>query len=1105
MFQLIIGKTGTGKTTRVLKEAIEAARQDREVILLVPEQFSFEMERKASQALRGAQAMNLSVLSFSRLAENIFRAYGGLARKRLTDTARFVLMRLAVGEVRDTLELYQRQSQKTAFLTTMLQTIEELKSCGAYPEDLRQVSKGLEDKQLGGKLRDIIRVYEAYQAIVDRDYADPLDDIARAGELARDHGYFRGKTLFLDSFGFFSPPERRLVELMLEQGDQVTLSLCADGLTTREGGDVFHDQKETARRLLQFASSHDIPTAKPVRLEENHRTQSLALRAVEKFLSSGETAQSPENNDGIAILRCGDKYEEIHFAAAEISRLVREEKLRYRDIALVCRSIGDYETALQTIFTAYGIPLFFDRKEQVLAKPVIAVLAAALDSVRGDWKGEAILKVARSPAMGLTLEESAVLENYAYIWSVQGKGWTQPFRNDPDGMTGAAPESYEQRLAQVEEVRRKVMEPLIALKKQLERCDGKGFAMGLYSFITQIGGLEHLAEHFRDSYGEDRRELEENDQLWGMLVDMLDLFCDSIGSARYPLNTFVELFHLALSCMEIGHIPNTNDQVIAGSADRIRLSSPKVVFVVGVNEGVFPARYQPHGAFTDQERTRLIARGVELSASRYQRALQERFYLYTALTASRERLYLTYASSTLEGGQLEPSLAAVQLGGMFPGALQRASELPPEFFVVDLFTAREQYARAKGKGLPQEGTLEELLRRQGDDRYLALMERLSLDLPAGPVEPAAAKGLLRGRVAVSPTRIENFYRCPFLFFCDSMLRLRPRKRVEYSPLESGNAIHYVLEHLFRSHGGKGLSSMTDQELEGEIRRLLEEYIRSLVPDLTQLAGRFRYQLERLASVLLLLVRHVGEEFDQSLFQAAGMEVPVGPDEAVHPAPLTAQDGTPVVIRGKIDRVDLFTKGEDRYARVVDYKSGGKEFRLEEVFHGLNMQMLIYLFALCDDPRSPFGSVQPAGILYMPGKVSPAELPSSADAGQIRSQVGGTLGMKGMVLDDPDVLEAMEKELAGRYIPVKKKKGGGLTAASKVSSAGEFRRIREAVYGRITQMADALTKGEIAPFPVHSGNLNPCDYCDYGILCNNRNTPLFRDISGKGRGEEKNHG
>ncbi len=1093
MFQLIVGKTGTGKTTRILEEAIEAARQDRDVILLVPEQFSFEMERKASQALRGTQAMNLSVLSFSRLAENIFRAYGGLARKRLTDTARFVLMRLAVGEVRDTLELYQRQSQKTAFLTTMLQTIEELKSCATYPEDLRQAAKGLGDSQLQGKLRDIIRVYEAYQAIGDRDYADPLDDIARSGQLARDHGYFRGKTLFLDSFGFFSPPERYLVELMLEQGEQVTLSLCADGLTTREGGDIFHDQKETARRLLQFASSHGIPTARPVRLEENHRTQLPALQAVEKFLSSGRVEQAPENGNGITILRCGDKYEEIHFAAAEISRLVREEKLRYRDMALVCRSMGDYETALQTVFTAYGIPLFFDRKEQVL------------DSVRGSWKAEAVLKVARSPAMGLTMEESAALENYAYVWSVQGKGWTQPFRNDPDGMTGASPEDYEQRLAQVEEVRRKVMEPLMALKNRLEQCDGKGFAMGLYTFMTDIGGLDHLAQHFRDSYGEDRRELEENDQLWGMLGDVLGLFCDSIGSVRYPLNTFVELFHLALGCMEIGHIPNTNDQVIAGSADRVRLSSPKVVFAVGVNEGVFPARYQPHGVFTDQERTRLIARGVELSAPRYQRALQERFYLYTALTASRERLYITYAASTLEGGQLEPSLAVVQLAGMFPGEVQTASELPPEFFVVDLFTAREQYARSKGKGLPQEGTLEELLHRQGDDRYLALMERLSLDLPAGPVEPAAAKGLLRGRVAVSPTRIENFYRCPFLFFCDSMLRLRPRKRVEYSPLESGNAIHYVLEQLLRSRGGRGLTSMTDEELEREIRRLLEEYIRAMVPDLTQLTGRFRYQLERLTAVLLLVVRHVGEDFDQSLFQAAGMEVPVGPDGMVHPAPLTAQDGTPVVIRGKIDRVDLFAKGEDRYARVVDYKSGSKDFRLEEVFHGLNMQMLIYLFALCDDPRSPFGPVKPAGILYMPGKVSPAELPSSADASQVRSQVDGSLRMKGMVLDDPDVLEAMERELAGRYIPVKKKKGGGLTAASKVGSAGEFRRIREAVYDRITQMADALTKGEIAPFPVHSGNLNPCDYCDYGILCNNRNTPLFREIAGKGTGEEEHHG
>ncbi|MEG1777724.1 MAG: 3'-5' exonuclease, partial [Angelakisella sp.] len=397
MLELVLGRSGTGKTTLLCSRGAEAARSGKKVLMLVPEQFSFETEKKMLKALRGKSSLNLSVLSFSRLCENIFRTYGGLAGKRLDDMSRLVLMKLAIQEMSDTLELYSRQSRRTDFLTTMLQTVEELKSSGTYPQQLRETIAGMEEGQLLHKLKDITAIYEAYQGIVERNYQDPLDDITRAAKLACGSGFFAQYDIFIDGFSFFSPPERRLIELMLEQSEHVTLALCSDGLNEGDDLDIFHDQKAAARWFIRRCSIAEVKCKKPLTLEENLRAKKPSLRAVEEFMALGTRGENIDS-DGVTILRGEDKYDEIRYAAAEITRLVRDEGYRYRDIAVVCRNLSDYETALETIFAAYSIPLFFDKKEQVRSRPIISVMTAALDAVRGNWKTEAILRIARSPA-----------------------------------------------------------------------------------------------------------------------------------------------------------------------------------------------------------------------------------------------------------------------------------------------------------------------------------------------------------------------------------------------------------------------------------------------------------------------------------------------------------------------------------------------------------------------------------------------------------------------------------------------------------------------------------------------------------------------------------
>ena len=1103
MLRLILGRTGTGKTTEVFSRAISSARQRKNTILLVPEQFSFQAERTVYTTLRGEEARSIAVLSFSRLSENIFRAWGGLAQKRLTDTAKLVLMKLAVEEMKDTLTVYRRQKDRTSFLNTMLQTVEELKQSGTYPQDIPLLAARAEDEQLAAKLEDIAGIYGAYQALVDRGYSDPLDDIAKAAKLAEEHRYFAGMTVYLDGFDFFSPPQRELLYAMLEQGEEVCLSLTADGLSLgeRDGKvDIFTDQKQTAHRLISYAREHFVEIAAPVRLTENRRTSLPTLLAVEQ-LARGEEPDHPAEEgkgEGLWLIAARDRFEEARFAAAQISRLVREEGWRYRDIALVCRDLEDYQAAIRSVFSAYGLPVFLDRKDQALTRPIVSLACAALDAVCGLYKTEAILKIARSPGFSLSMEQAVALENYVYIWSVKGDDWTRPFRNNPKGLREEPREVFAQALEEIETARQKLMKPLETLRETLKGGDGESFCRGLYGFFEETNALENLREYFRRDPINGLARGRENDRLWNYMVDVMDLFADHLGGRRRTVRELSELFSMALSRAELGSIPATNDQILAGSANMVRLGSPRGVFVLGLNEGVFPARGKPYGVFTDREREALIRQGVEIASPDLERALLERFYLYSALCAPRERLFVSCCKSDLTGGRMEPGLLFSQMAELFPHCLHTEQELSPEFFISGAATARSSYATLIAEESPMAATVGALLREMGEEKFLESVGGLSENKPMEDISPETAKKLLGPRIALSPSKIETYYQCPWFFFSNYLLKLSPRRKAVYSPMESGTAVHYVLEMLFRQVGGEGIAALPDEELQGRVRALLAEHLKLVAGEVEQLSARLRYQFERLASVLFVLARHMGEDFGQSAFRAVGMEVTVGEEGEVRPLPMTTSTGSPVVLSGKIDRVDTFQDTAGNYARVVDYKTGNKEFRLEEVLYGLNMQMLIYLFTLCDDPAGPFGEVEPAGILYMPGGITAVKTAPDAGQEEIQAQVSKGLRMSGIVLDEDRVLRAMERDLEGKFIPVKRKKDQTFAAGSMVQSGEEFLRLREIVYQNIRQMAEDLSQGKVAPLPVRGKTVkNPCSYCPFGKTCNNANGAVFREVGEEG--------
>ncbi len=1100
MLQLVLGRAGTGKTTYIRQQLCEAAGQGKHCILLVPEQFSFESERSIYRILGMAGMANVEVLSFTRLSESVFRRHGGLAGRRLDDTSRLVLMSLALDQVGDRLQLYRRPLGNSSFLTTLVEVTTEFKNAGASPKEVEQAAQLAEEPALAQKLRELSLIYGAFQALVERSFSDPLDDLARAARLAEEHRFFADTHLYIDSFMSFTAAEHRLLGAMLRDAASVTAAFCTPGLARGQRPGVFTPASKTALRLLRQARQQGVGVRPTVTLTQPVGFQKPGLLAVEAV--AGGDLPAGQQTDGVVIAGAAVPYDEVEYTAAQICNLVREQGLRYRDIVVLVRDMQRYRSAVQSVFGRYGIPYFSDERVDIETQPIPIALVGALEAVRGSYKTDEILRLAKSPALGLAPAGVARLENYCYIWSVQGKAWETPFANNPRGMSGHMSEADQALLEELNQTRERLIQPLARLRGGLRGCTGRQFALEVYRYLEAAGCVENLRAFCAGLPTEEGAALLDlNSAIWDSLMGLLDVLAHSLGGAQYPLARFIDLLRLALASVDIGQIPRTTDQVMVGAADRVRLGRPRAAFVLGVNEGVFPPHVRPGGVFSDDERERLALAGLELSQPGLQRALEERYFLYTALCCPSEYLFVTYAAAEPQGKRLEPSLMLARLMSRLPGALASTAGLDELGRIVNPATALEQLARSYRRADQTAAAISDYLARSDDRQLTGRLQNLGRQTVIEDITPHNAQRLFGREMRLSPSRLEQYFSCPFQYFCRYGLGVQPLKKAEFSPLESGTVIHHVLETIVSRYGGKALAQLEEAALRAEIIQIIQDYLATVVAETDSLPPRTQYLFERLVGILTLVIQRLGAEFAQSAFEPVGFEVEVGRGGPVAPLQVQTPAGATAWVEGKIDRVDVMQDGPQRYVRVVDYKSGLKKFRLSDLYYGLNMQMLLYLFAVCEGGQGSLSGCGPAGILYMPSRAQVLSLPREADEEQITSQQQATLRMNGLLLDDRRVLEGMEQNLEGRFIPARpSSKGGWDMRSSSVATAEELEQIREHVKRLVGEMADCLGEGKITPQPVAEGQAKPCDYCDYSKLCDIGRTNRFREMTALSREE-----
>lgn len=1075
MLQFVLGRAGSGKTEymrRLLADRALAGQGG--TVMLVPEQYTFETEKAMLRLAGPVRGNAIPVYSFTRLAEAVFRREGGAVGRRLSDGGRRILMASAIEACQDRLEVYAAAAQSGRVNDVMLTAVNEMKMCGIAPGDLREAARGLGGRGLGKKLSELALLYDTYNGLVEASYLDSRDDLTRLAQALEGSAFFQGCTVAVDSFEGFTAQELKVLVQILRQADQVVVALCTDGLDTTGTG-LFALVDRTLHRLSAAARENGVAIQPPVVLTGAPRFQNENLKLVEaQLFCAQETLTSPDCQ-GITVLEAKDPYEEAEFAAATIRRLVAEEGYRYREISIICRDPARYYGCLDAALKKRDIPCFVSQPAKVDGEPVTRFVLGAFQAVQGGYQTEDLLELLKTGVSGFTAEEISSLENYAYLWKLSGPGWRQEFTRHPRGFGQELTPEDQRELARLNGLRQRLMGPLERFAARTREATGGEISQAVYLLLLAFNLEETLPAYclFLESSGEDALAQKQL-RVWDLLMETLDQMRAILGDRPLSRERYAQLLKEVIAGEDVSEIPQTVDQVLFGTAEQVRQSAPRAVFLLGCAQGEFPLSPRSSGVFSDAERKELIARQLPLGDPLEQKTMEERYLAYSVACAPSQRLYASWPRCA-DGEDKEPSELITALLGIFP-TLRPLRDLPDEYFANSQEAAFSRMAARFTAGDSASAALRQLF--VGEPAYQGRVE--ALERAAGQrqqrvEDPALARGLFGERPFLSPTQVEVYHQCPFQYFCRYGLGAKERRHAEVDVLQYGTLMHYLFEKIFREPAQQR-AQWTPQQLEERVAALVEGYARENLGGLELLSGREKYRLSRLVQSACKLIRHVEEELAQSRFVPEKLEWGLGAGRDAPPLRIPTAKGT-VTVGGTIDRVDVYTSPSgERYVRVIDYKTGKKAFHLADALYGLNMQMLVYLAALVE--HSPEA---PAGILYMPAAEPSVSVERGAGEEKIKEEADKQLKMSGVILSDQEIIQAMEAGARGKFIPASLNKDGSLGRYSSTLDREGLQTVLAYVKRVVATMGEALLEGRVEAAP-HLKNRSACRYCPYSPVC-----------------------
>lgn len=1063
MLTILLGKDWVANRDYILQEvSCDIANQKPGRVWIVPEFISHDTERRLSAEAGDTASRFAEVLSFTRLSQRVSQYKGRGVQVCLDNGGRLVAMASAARQLHSRLKAYAAVETRPEFLTGLVEAVDEFKRCCISADDLMAASKETEGS-LAQKLEELSLLYSCYDALCRNGKKDPCDQMTWLLEELEDSDFAQEHVFYIDGFPDFTRQHLAIIAHLIANSKQVTISLNSDGIGSNQM--AFEKASDTAAQLLRIARDLNIPTE--LRRVEPRDDK---LSFVRNRLFQGDLQdKAPENT--ICVFQTETAYQECLIAAQKIRELVCSGA-RYRDIGVVCADPAAYRDTLKMVFGRCNIPAYISGTEGVLEKSVIETVLSALETALGGFEIQDVLHYLKSSLTPIPLSAADELENYARMWSVSGSRWLRDWEYHPSGLHNTWTLDTEEKLSWLNTTRKTALEPLVSLKKRFDSAINLAQQVeALYAFFEEIAlksRLETLADELEK--GGEFSEAQVLNQLWEILLCALEQLHDVLGQTAWDGENFTHLFRLLLSQYDVGTIPPVLDSVTVGSVSAMRCHQTKHLFVLGAAEGALPGYSGSTGVLSDAERETLRKIGVPLTGGAMDGLQAEFAEIYGVFCGATESITVGCPGST--GSFVYQRLVKIgtELAADYEASAALCSPLEAGAYFVRM-GASEQ---AKNLGVEQ--------------YYNSINKKCTHTL--GDISPETIKGLYGKTLNLSASQVDKLADCRLSYFLRYGLRLQEQKKATVDPAEFGTYIHAVLEETAReikSLGGFRKVSLDETIRIAQIRS--ERYIQERFNQID--SKRLNYLFRRNTQELTKIVQELWEELQNADFEPLDFEVSFGPDGQMPAICITGQS-MDAKLRGFVDRIDVWNTGKDTYFRVVDYKTGKKDFDYCDVLNGLGLQMLLYLFALEQEGDSLLGeNRKPAGVQYFPARVPIVPAEGKLSKEQADAERSKLWKRKGLVLSDETVLHAMENDRQVVRLPITYKKDGSFSG--DIADKKQFALLKLYVFGILSKMVDDISCGNITPNPYTRGSShNACTFCPYTAICHTETVENRRD-------------
>lgn len=1053
--RIIYGRAGTGKSEICLNEIKE--KKDKKIYIITPEQFSYSMERRLLKNSENKVSLQAEVISFRRLANRIFAEVGGANDVILSQSGQAMIIYSILEQEKENLKFLGKTKEN---IDLILKELTELKKHNITTKKIEENVYNISDVNLQGKLQDIHKIYELYEKQIKNKYIDEDDILSKLSKKIPESKMFENSIVYIDEFAGFTMQEYSIIAEILQKAEQVNITVCADNLKTDTNPetDIYFYNKLFINKVIKIAKEKNIEIEADIKLKENYRLKNKELKHLEQNLYSLEPTEYLKKTENIEIKLTKNEYSEIENIGAEILKLVREKDWKYSDIAIITKDVSQSSNIVKAIFEKYNIPIFIDEKTEITENIIIKYVISILEIFSNNWSQEAVLNYIKSGFLDIKKEEIYKVENHCIKFGIKGNKW------------------YKNKWNELQELQEKITAPLLKLKNSFNKDKtAKEISEKIYKFLEENQIQEKINQKIEKL--KEKNELErarEHKESLEILINVLDEIVTFFGAEKISFEKYKEILKIGLKNKEIGKIPQFIDQVIIGDIDRTRTHKVKAIFITGMNDGNFPSVNKNEGYFNDKDREILKENNLEIAKNTLEGLYEDQFNIYKAFTIAEEKIYVSYISSNKEGASLRPSILINKIKKIFPKIEEKSDVLERKAEITNANATYEELIskiREVSDGKEIDKIWFEIYNWYNTEenwkgKIQKNLQALKYNNYAEEIKKENIKKIYGETIKTSVSKMEQYKKCPFSFYLKYGLKLKEIEEYKLKRIDTGSFMHEVIDEFFENI--TNFKELEESEIEQFICEIIEKKLNLDKNNIFTSSPKFIVLTNKLKNTIIQSIKYIVYQMKNSDFQVLGNEVEF------------KEQIENVEIIGKVDRIDI---AENKYIRIIDFKSSEKNINLNEMMAGIQIQLITYIDILSKQKEK-----EPAGILYF-NLIEPIiNENKNLSEEEIEEKIRKSFKMKGLILADVNVIKMMDKTLekgTSNSIPVYLNKEGKISEAkSNVITKEQFEDLQNQIQKIIKKIAKEILSGKIEIKPMYDikNKKSVCEYCEYKNIC-----------------------